>query len=912
MGGVLRVETPTTKYAIVRGQRVDLSEVDYLSYGFQNGLRLGYLDDLGSTTTLGTTDAIQLNTSASTPEHSPGLLFWDTDRMTVGIYKEIEDVTLQVGQESWIIVSNQTGSTIPNGSAVYINGASGGFPTIALARADLNSTSFSIGLTTHSIATGETGFVTTSGVVNDIDTSGFSDGAQVFLSDSTAGAIESTKGVIAVELGYVLFSNATTGRVFIAARWADYYTKSQVDNIINNIETGNIGSENLLVVSRGAGGEGYQLFDTVEDAIDYVNSLIGGPDAASDSNRYVISVTPGVYPENNPLTIPSYVAIQGTNDEVSVVQALNNNDPLFEASDETQMYTIRLDGPTNNSAVLVDAGAESEFVRLAFKNCLTGVEVDGVGTSIFLEESKFKDTVTTAVLATDSGQISASNVFSQATTTAYYANGGQILLHNSFASGAINALYSNNAGGITAHLVTVNDCTNVARANNSSTITGSSVNSGGSVGSTWDVLQEDASHIDLTFGIMSASKISRFDASVTHLIFQSEDEENEGLALYGELQVGSPELGRESVFGEGSSYTRGMLVYTETALGAFTNVSTDAASSSGSTFTFPAVAADNAIYVSSDLQDAADYKHQHGIKMTITTALDPGAGEIVSEYWDGVVGGGSWVEFNTLSTLVDAPHTEYANAFFERANVSENIRFDDLEDATRFDWAKNDPPTTGTSRFWMRFRVKTGVTTVPVFEQFKLHVDRTKIGDDGFIEYMGDARQLRKIENVNLGNIWEVDGFAPKDNNTDFGAIINLKLKKNKFENGKIDGFGQAFAVPEGLDTSRPLTFIIRWAPSTDVAAGDVALDFVYGQAQLGTVLDGTNTENISTDITTTTLNTANLIYATTFTFSIPTSLATSGVFMVLKRDAVAGATGDTYAGNIYVVNIEMDGYFWH
>jgi len=163
-----------------------------------------------------------------------------------------------------------------------------------------------------------------------------------------------------------------------------------------------------------------------------------------------------------------------------------------------------------------------------------------------------------------------------------------------------------------------------------------------------------------------------------------------------------------------------------------------------------------------------------------------------------------------------------------------------------------------------------------------------------------------------LGNSWEVDGLGPKDNTVDFGSIINLKVKKNKFEEGDEDGFGLIFAVPTGLDTSMPLRFVIRWAPNSDEAAGDVALDFVYGQALIGTVLDGTNTEVIDTDVTTTTLNTADQIYETEFVFSIPESLPESAVFIVLKRDADGGATGDTYAGDTYAVNVEVNGTFWN
>ena len=135
---------------------------------------------------------------------------------------------------------------------------------------------------------------------------------------------------------------------------------------------------------------------------------------------------------------------------------------------------------------------------------------------------------------------------------------------------------------------------------------------------------------------------------------------------------------------------------------------------------------------------------------------------------------------------------------------------------------------------------------------------------------------------------------------------------QKQFEDEKIDGFGQAFAVPEELDTSMPLTYIVRWAPNSNETSGDVALDFVYGQAAIGTILNGTNTEIVITDVTTTTINSANQIYETRFHFSIPESQPGSGVFIVLKRDAAIGATGDTYGGDIYAINVELSGYFWH
>jgi len=766
-------------------------------------------------------NSIQLNPDlVANPDYSEGLIFYDNVNECLAVYNSEAEVTLQVGQEQWVYVENESGVDIANGDAVYLVGSSANdLPSVVQAQADAVATSFVTGLATHDIADGTQGFITISGVVRDIDTSAFAAGDEAWLSDTVAGGIEASEPAISFYVGRILNVSATAGSIYVNPNSRDYYSKSQINNIVSAIETGSEVSVNVLTVSAITGSVA-TTYASVEEAIDEIDSYAGGPDAASATNRYVIHVSPGTYVEDNPLTIPSYVTLQGWNDEASVIQAFDDNAVLFNMNDDSQIYSLRTIGPANDVAILVDNGDEAEIVEISIKGCSTGLQVDGVGSSVTIENSKIKSDVTTGLLATDSGSISSSNILSSAITTHFYANGGSIWIQNSGAQGGTNGVYANNAGSINVNLLTAIDTTNVVRANNSSTIRGMTIESRGSTGSTWDILQEDASHMDIVFCTMSADKISRFDASVTHLSFHSEVDGDEGLVIYEELHVGSPERGRESVFGEGSSYTRGMLVYTETALGVFTDVSTAAASITGSTFTFPGIAAENAIYVSSDLQDVTDYKQFLGIKMANTTALAPGVGEIVAEYWDSVVGGGSWVEFNTLSTLVNAPHSEYANKFFERANASENIRFDKLTDVARFDWDKNDPPTTGTNRYWIRFRVKTDVTTVPVFEQFKLHVGRTKISDKGFIEYMGSARQQRKIENINLGNIWEVDGFAPKDSNTDFGAIINLKIKKNKLENGNIDGFGASFAVPSELDTSMPLIYTVRWAPDADLRGG--------------------------------------------------------------------------------------------
>ncbi len=163
-------------------------------------------------------DSIQFDTALATPGHSEGLMYWDQTAKTASVMTDITDVILQVGQEMHVRVLNDTGSQIDNGEAVYITGATGGVPTIALAQADAESTSFSLGLVTEDIADGDEGFATARGIVRTIDTSSFSAGNQIYLSPTVAGGLTSTKPGApnkAISVGTVLVSDAATGQVLV-------------------------------------------------------------------------------------------------------------------------------------------------------------------------------------------------------------------------------------------------------------------------------------------------------------------------------------------------------------------------------------------------------------------------------------------------------------------------------------------------------------------------------------------------------------------------------------------------------------------------------------------------------------------------------------------------------------------------
>lgn len=117
-------------------------------------------------------------------------------------------------------VRNVTGSTITKGSVVYLNGVNGEKPTIAKAIATGDSSSAeTIGWVENDISNNADGYVTTFGILNNVNTQAFSDGQYLYLSGTTAGAVTSTKPYAPthnVTVGFVVKGGSVgAGQVFV-------------------------------------------------------------------------------------------------------------------------------------------------------------------------------------------------------------------------------------------------------------------------------------------------------------------------------------------------------------------------------------------------------------------------------------------------------------------------------------------------------------------------------------------------------------------------------------------------------------------------------------------------------------------------------------------------------------------------
>lgn len=124
---------------------------------------------------------------------------------------------LQLGQELMFKAHNGTGATIANGSVVRIIGSNNGVVSVELASA-ANAQGSTIAVSTQELQNGSTGYVTIIGAVGGIDTSSFSEGASLWLSDTVAGQLTATKPSApnhSVKVGVVTRAHASEGTIHV-------------------------------------------------------------------------------------------------------------------------------------------------------------------------------------------------------------------------------------------------------------------------------------------------------------------------------------------------------------------------------------------------------------------------------------------------------------------------------------------------------------------------------------------------------------------------------------------------------------------------------------------------------------------------------------------------------------------------
>jgi hypothetical protein len=168
------------------------------------------------------------NTPTNIPTNAGGV-YWNETDGTLDLILKGGNVKLQIGQESVIRVVNKTATNInlleANYQAVRVTGVQGQRLKVDLAQATTDILSAeTIGLVTETINNNQEGFITTSGLVRNINTTGslqgetWADGDILYLSPTVAGRITKVKPSAPnhlVIIGYVIHAHPTQGSIFV-------------------------------------------------------------------------------------------------------------------------------------------------------------------------------------------------------------------------------------------------------------------------------------------------------------------------------------------------------------------------------------------------------------------------------------------------------------------------------------------------------------------------------------------------------------------------------------------------------------------------------------------------------------------------------------------------------------------------
>ena len=189
-------------------------------------------------------------------------LVWNNTDGTLDLGLKGGNVTLQIGQEQVIQVVNKTGANLLESQykAVRIRrvdegGAQGQRLAIVLAQANNDANSVdTLGLVTEDIAVNQEGFITNSGLVRNIDTTGtlqgetWVDGDVLYLSPTISGSVTKVKPQApqhTIVMGYVVYAHQNNGKIFVKVD--NGYELDELHNV--RITTASLSNGDLLAYS---------------------------------------------------------------------------------------------------------------------------------------------------------------------------------------------------------------------------------------------------------------------------------------------------------------------------------------------------------------------------------------------------------------------------------------------------------------------------------------------------------------------------------------------------------------------------------------------------------------------------------------------------------------------------------------
>jgi hypothetical protein len=150
------------------------------------------------------------------PLYKKGRVFYNGIADSLSYFLSIPGIDVNIGQQVITKVFNLSGATIQAGQVCRFDGfySTSGVLLVVPALANTYQTAQVCGIATQAISNNTFGFITNKGVAQNIDTRGFTAGQNVFLSESTPGAMVTTAPSLATKIGQIMKVDIA-GAVFV-------------------------------------------------------------------------------------------------------------------------------------------------------------------------------------------------------------------------------------------------------------------------------------------------------------------------------------------------------------------------------------------------------------------------------------------------------------------------------------------------------------------------------------------------------------------------------------------------------------------------------------------------------------------------------------------------------------------------
>lgn len=175
-----------------------------------------------SATSINTVDYIVFNTGTTSATTVAGTVYFDNTEKALSYNTSInQGVTVNLGQQNYIRVFNNSGVDIAKGKALEVFSAYSGLPSVTLAINKKEGFNI-VGVSSEIIPNNTEGIAITYGIISNIELTGMSVGSLIYASDTIAGKLDDASKYLTFPLtartnqvGFVVQTGVTTGKLFV-------------------------------------------------------------------------------------------------------------------------------------------------------------------------------------------------------------------------------------------------------------------------------------------------------------------------------------------------------------------------------------------------------------------------------------------------------------------------------------------------------------------------------------------------------------------------------------------------------------------------------------------------------------------------------------------------------------------------